>query len=348
MSQNKKFIFICIWSIAGFALSTSYNACSQVGFEKMSTLQSQSVDVGIGNNKVDILVVVDNSASMESEMTGMATRFMSFMDKIKYLDWQLGFTTTDNRTNVTNGNGRLVPLNGLTNQYILSSAMTLAQAQQTFGSTIQMPTNGSGSELGLAATVSAINRSVSSLAEDAPNKALIRDSAALAVILISDAADTSTTTALNVIDAVKNKLGNHKTFSFNSIVIPESSYTTPGTNTKNPNDPCKNYRETAQLDGRKYHELSQLTGGVKGNACSEDYGSQLSAIGQNTAELINSVTLSCQPVDANSDGVIDAGDVEVRTPNGVLSTGYQVNGRKLTFTDYLPVGRNELVYRCII
>ncbi len=59
--------------------------------------------------KVDILFVVDNSASMKFEQQSMANRTSHFLSILKGLDWQIGITTTD-PSDTKFGDGRLVPI----------------------------------------------------------------------------------------------------------------------------------------------------------------------------------------------------------------------------------------------
>src|SRR5690606_34653408 len=95
--------------------------------------------------KVDVLIVIDNSGSMEYEQRNMAQRVRNFISILRGLDWQIGVTTTDPR-NVTLGDGRLVPIHGTKNQYIFDSAMDEDQAQNLLGLTLQRPETGSGTE----------------------------------------------------------------------------------------------------------------------------------------------------------------------------------------------------------
>ena len=46
-------------------------------------------------NKVDILIVNDNSASMDAEQKKMGTRFGSFVSAFNGIDYQIAMTTTD-------------------------------------------------------------------------------------------------------------------------------------------------------------------------------------------------------------------------------------------------------------
>jgi len=311
-----------------------------------AALKIQTAEVKV-NPLVDILVVIDNSGSMANEQANMGSRFASFLDKIKELNWQIGIITTDVSSDAAKKDGRLVVLNGLSNQYILHSSMDPTQAQQIFSNTVQMGTGGSGLEYGIKASIRAIERAFDIKAINAPNTQLFREEASLAVVVVSDALDDSGTQPEDLINLVKNKWAGKKNFTFHSIVVPESAFTDPNAKSVNPNDPCANYRESVKFDGRIYHRLSDLTGGVKGTVCSEDYSSQLSAMGQVTADLVNSLTLECQPFDQNGDGQVDAADIEVRDANGALLSGYTLNGTKLTFSSALPVGLNELRYYCV-
>ncbi len=70
-------------------------------------------------------------------------------------------------------------------------------------------------------------------------------------------------------------------------------------------------------------------------------------MGSATADLVNSVTLSCQPTDSNNDGKVDVNDVQVRAENGAIIKDFTLSGTKLTFTNNLPVGITQLTYYCV-
>ena len=95
--------------------------------------------------------------------------------------------------------------------------------------------------------------------------------------------------------------------------------------------------------GYSYTSLSNLTGGVIGTVCSQDYGSQLTDIGQATIDLINSANLSCAPLDTTGDGVPD---VQITTADGSAAPSYTITGLKTNFSRALPVGANKLTYTC--
>ena len=316
-------------------------------------LKNQNVEV-TGNSKVDILVIMDNSGSMADEMANMSARIGNFMANLKNLDWQVAIVTTDTSSNAALKDGRFVPLkvpsgtNYPAGQYILRSTDDPVAAQNVFAASVKMATNGSANEYGFKAAIRAMARGVdASQPVNAPNNQFFRQGAGLAMLVVSDAHDDSGTTPENVIAAVKSNFGADKNFVWHSIVVPESSYTNPNASKPDPRDPCKDSRESVQYDGRDYMRLSAMTGGVQGNECLSDYGSQLTDMGRVTAELVSSATLNCVPLDMNGDGVVDARDVIVTSTSGQAIPAYTVNGTKVTFSSGLPIGTNQVQYYCV-
>ena len=316
-------------------------------------MQTQLVNVNV-KNKVDVVVIIDNSGSMTTEMASMKQYFSKFLQQLNGLDWQISIITTDPRNSVTDRvavdapkmDGRMVELSGMPGQFILKSSMDFNLASTTFGNTIQMPTDGSGNERGILTAKRAIQRAFDGMPINANSNALaFRDDAALAFVIVSDAYDDVSQPA-DLINEVKAHWNGQKVFAFHSIVVPENSFTNPTATAVDPNDPCKDFRESVHYDGRIYYRLSELTGGVKATECSNDYGSQLSAMGKATIDLVSAATLNCPPVDVTGDGKVDASDVQVTASDGTNVTAFTVNGNKLNFAAGLPPGTNTVKYYC--
>lgn len=290
--------------------------------------------------KLDVLVVIDNSGSMATEHQNMAARFGTFLDQLNGLDRQVGIVTTDARTNVTKGDGKLVEFldkdGRPTAKFMIDSKMTKATAQEWFAKTIQMPTDGSGQEQGIAMTYRAIQRGQNNNGTDARNFALFRPDAALAVLVTTDADETNSagtqdpnkpTFVLNYVKSVYPA----KPFSYHSIIVPLGDAVCVKANGN------ENY-------GYAYDEMSRLTGGTVGTVCASDYGSQLMAIGQATETLVRSVALTCAPVDTNGDG---KPEMQITTSNGTPAPPYTIMGMRINFESPLPMGTTTLVYNCV-
>jgi hypothetical protein len=336
-------------------------------FRVSNALVSQIQDVNVSlSKKVDILMVIDNSGSMAKEQLNMAERFKTFIDQLNGLDWQIAIVTTDVSTTkpLFIRQGRLVPMVGApaANAYVLNSKMDPALVRTVFGNTIQRPVwevkggtdpegveweAASGAERGIAASVQAINRAFDdSQPENLKNKDFFRADSALAILVITDAKETGndkTDTPDYLIDLVQKSWNGTRPFAFHSIVVP-TQYTRLGDAVYDKSDPCKGKREDEAQDGTVYINLSKKTGGIVGDVCADDYGSQLTNMGKGTAELIRSVTLKCKPADLNKDGI--ANDIDVATANGSPVGGFKIDGLKVTFDTALPPGLNKLRYSC--
>lgn len=290
--------------------------------------------------KIDVLVVIDNSGSMGPEHVNMAARFGTFLDQLDGLDWQVGIVTTDTRSSKTKGDGKLVEFldkNGdATAKYMIDSRMAKATAKEWFAKTIQMPTDGSGSEQGIAVTYRAIQRGQSNSGIDARNYALFRSDAALAVLVTTDADETNPEGTQNqnkpeyVWDYIKTTYP-AKPFSFHSIIVPIGDAA------------CKAKDENEGY-GYAYDAMSRLTGGSTGTVCATDYGSQLMSIGQATQDLVRSVALTCAPVDVNGDG---RPEMQIVTSNGSAAPPYTITGMRINFESPLPLGSTTLTYNCV-
>jgi hypothetical protein len=290
----------------------------------------QNVEIK-SNNKVDILIVDDNSASMQFEQKNMAARMSTFLNQLSGLDWRIAITTTD-PVHTTWGDGRLLAMKGLTNQYMITSSTPAQQAQKVLGDTIQRSETGNSSEQGIYATYRSVERSLA--AANSPNKTFFRNDANFATIVISDE-DESAKGVKNIPENLLSFLKttwSSKLFAFHSII------TKPG-------DKKCLYTEGATY-GAIYQKLSLLTGAgtvggaIIGSVCETDYGSQLRGIGDSVQEMQRIMNLQCAPMGPSNSAV-------VVTLNGVNFTApYEVQGLKLVFNTNLPKGQYVLQYRC--
>jgi hypothetical protein len=284
------------------------------------------------NNKVDILLVDDNSGSMEYEQQSMAKRMSTFLAQLSGLDWRIAITTTDPRDKFIWGGGQLLAMTGLPNQYYISSGMPLGQAKKALEDTIQRSEIGSSSEQGIFVTYRAIERSLDP--KDNPNKQFFRNDANFATVVISDEDESDTqfkNIPENLLSFVKTTWPS-KNFAFHSIV------------TRSGDAKCKNSQGYAY--GPTYEKMSKLTGAgmlggsIIGSVCESDYGSQLKGIGDSVQAMQKVIPLKCAPIGAATSAV-------VVTLNGSNYTApYTVQNDRLVFASNLPTGQYSLQYRC--
>jgi len=282
------------------------------------------------NNKVDILLVDDNSASMLYEQEHMAKRMATFLSVLNGLDWRIAITTTD-PTDVSWGDGRLLEMKGLSKEYHISSTTDPKKAQKALEDTIQRKETGSASEQGINATYRAIERS---FVATNPNSQFFRNDANFATVVISDE-DESAKRMRNIPEnllALVKKTWPVKNFAFHSII------------NRTGDVQCKNTQGNTY--GATYEKMSMLTGSgmlggsIIGTVCAEDYGSQLKGIGDSVQAMQKIIDLQCAPVGNQGSNVI------IQYNGSNYTAPYQVDDTRLVFQTNLPVGQYVLQYTC--
>lgn len=99
------FIFTRFFLFAVLPLVTmvAYTNCTRVGFsifdagstQSNETFALQTVTITAPIQAVDILLVIDNSASMDAELSQLGSKFSNFSQALAGIDWQICLTTTD-------------------------------------------------------------------------------------------------------------------------------------------------------------------------------------------------------------------------------------------------------------
>lgn len=278
--------------------------------------------------KVDLLVVVDNSGSMAEEQAKLGARVSNFLSQIDDVDWQLGVTTTDVSDGPFGLKGSILPL-GNTTQKILNKSvpnynslfLDTVVREETFNCTTDCP---SGTEQPLRAAMMAMDQ------RDGNNSGLFRSDADLGVLILSDEDEMSNgaagaTTGTDVIDHFKSIWGNSKEMYGYAII------TQPG------DDACVSSQTNSQAYfGILIDEFVQMTRGMTGSICHEDYGTTLGSIGENLGQLLNFFELHVVPED---------GTVKVRLVPEMENEDdiWYIQGRRLYFTELPPKGTQIIV-----
>lgn len=307
------------------------------------------------NNKADILIVIDNSGSMNAEQKNMASRFATFIDQLKNLDWRIAIVTTDVSSKAYKKDGQFlifdktafntVAADGTVvtapDFYYIDSTMDVIKAKDSFGKTIQRPANeGSGDEQGIAASLRAVQRSQDPLTvpESQPNRDFFRNDAVLSVLVVTDANETNPrgtqpqNTPQNWISTVQT-IWPSKPFVYNSIIV------------KSGDSACLAVNGN-EAYGTSYEALSGLTGGIIGTVCASDYGSQLSKMGQAVVNLRRVVNVNCAPVNQNKNSTL-LDDVLVTLESGATAPVATVSGQAITLANDLPAGTHQVDFWCL-
>jgi hypothetical protein len=278
-------------------------------------------------NSVDVILIVDDSGSMEEDNSKLSHRLNTLVSDLDALnvDYHMCITTTD----TSYWHGSPAYWIGLNKQVILDK--NTPNKNKIFIDTMNaVGTMGSSDERGIFA--------LNSMMANFDQTGCIRSEASLATILISDEDERSVggiaalsssqyralepgDTPANVIANVHNKYDSQnfvKSFLWNSIIV-------------KPGDTACQAKEDAQISpsfyGRLYAQLSNLTGGYAGSICSADYTQHLRYIKDRIVNSLAGMKLQCVPVGS-----------PVVTFSQPVTTNVTVVGDTLKFLPVIPEG----------
>ncbi len=305
-------------------------------------------------SKLDILLIIDDSNSMLPENQRLASRMADFVSTLQTsnLDWQMCVTVT--RALMVGGSpawgasvqwSNYTPASG-TPAWVLRPTANLSTIFTNTINNIGAGWVGTDDERGIkAAWWHVYNGDL----RYPTNSKCYRADAALAMIVISDedvrsvggiAADQfypgefkeleNDDLPPNLMTQVREVFGVQKRWTFNSIIV-------------RPNDTaCMGAQDGAGAKshyGRKYQEMSNLSGGGIGSICDANYSTNLNVFADSIQDSISSIQLECMPVN---------NAIEVTVTPAVANLASEVKGASVTFTPKIPVGRSvNLKYKCV-
>lgn len=238
------------------------------GSEDLSYEESFTQDY---HELLDVLWVVDNSGSMSDDLRAVSANFESFIEVFAALDtdWQIGVITTD--MDAPSDSGQL-------QGPIITPAMADPVAE--FVRQVDQGSSGSASEQGFAAVQAALTDPLLSGA----NAGLMRDDAALAVVVISDEDDSSWIGADDFSSWLAGLKADDEWTTFSAI--------------------CEDFL----ISCYKYGDAADTTGGIVGDIASTDYITVLENISMTSAGLTVSFDLTHEPSDLSRTEVISGGE----------------------------------------
>ena len=317
--------------------------------------------------KVDILMVLDNSQSMAPEHQKLSLRLNKFLEVLNnnQVDWQICYTLT----HVEGGDGELKTDAGAirewyNNTHLLNFSPIGSKilrsnepnAEKYFANTMTTLAlwnfgSGSGHEQPVRAGLLAVDRP--------GNQECFRPDAALAMVTLTDEDERSCGARCQTKTDVGDPHPNHALSLYTDQYRPLTNENNPETLAKRVMEkwPGKTFTSHSisilredrtcydtqdsihpAFYGHVVQTLSDITDGEKGTICADDYASQLTAIGQRTIRSLSSVTLRCAPESVTAITI---------TPNDTGSVG-TVAGNKVHFTPPLPEGTSVRVdYVCL-
>lgn len=319
------------------------------------TPQHDTDTVSLQNNKLDVLVVIDDSNSMLKDNQRLAARLEGFINDLSAqgFDWQMCATLTNAQqisssdpnsywgaSNYWVGNTNSVP-------YILNSSV--ANPYQIFVNTI----NAIGAGWAGTEDERGIKAAYWHLWNGEPGvtgtSGCYRSDANLAVVLISNEDERSIgndqtqlyyqSEANKPLESddlpstylafVQQIFGTQKHLSFNSIIV------RPGDTNCMAQEDAEGYKSHF---GTNYAQLAGLTGGYVGSICDTDYSSNLNYFKNSIVRSQASFALKCAPV---------GGQVKINVTPNYSYTASVDSTNHLNFSPAVPAGSTvDLQYTC--
>ena len=243
--------------------------------------------------KADILLVVDDSCSMQDKQTALGQNFGSF---IQYavaanVDYRIGVTTTTEferecdpilgqcfNNNSKGPEGKLVVDGPTMLKWVTPNT---PQVSTVFQRMVNVGTNGGGYETGLACAVKALTPPVIS----GHNANFLRADANLAVVVITDASDQSSQPVSYYQDLLVNVKGYQRLSYF--------TFSTIGPSLSSPPSGCT-YDDSGATSTR-YRPVVQYTSGVFDEICNTNWAATLQNLGRTAFGFRTQFYLQNQP-----------------------------------------------------
>ncbi len=258
---------------------------SQLGCSDYKLIQRSVGDVftQAEAGEVDILLVVDNSCSMEPYQQKLSQNFDAFLTFFieGNVDYQIGVaTTTAGEPPAANeycsqSEIDAVPEGGemMENNTVIGSGSSNASA--LFSDLVNVGTCGSGQEMGIEAALKVLER---------PNP-LLREDAYLSVIYVSDEQDASplgVNSYINRMRAVKDSDARN-VFNASALVVQDLSL-------------CSTDQiASGAVVGSRYIDFAEQAGGIIENICGDDFESIATDLSLNSSRLNDIFFLTQRP-----------------------------------------------------
>jgi hypothetical protein len=224
-------------------------------------------------SETDILFVVDNSCSMAEEQASLTANFNAFIDTLVELDgdYQLGVITTDN----PDFRGDII------------TSVTPDPADE-FTTQALAGTSGSGDEKGLEMAW----QSTQSGADAGPGGEFLRDGAMLAIVILTDEPDSSSSSGRSPADYVDYWVGiKDDDADLVRVHAIAGEVPTPSCGTASA--------------GTGYDEAVALSGGEFVSICATDWGASLEAVALGSVTINDSFALTQLPVPQTIEVAVD-------------------------------------------
>lgn len=240
-------------------------------------------------SEVDILLVVDNSCSMDPYQEKLGENFLEFISFFTEanVDYHIGVLTTSVGTNepvaqngCTQADVDAIPKGGHLVDGTFITADT-ENAEEKFASMVALGICGSGYEMGLQSAYLAVTDEEAK--ED--NKKFLRDEASLSMIFVANEQDYSPFGVNEYINAFRDVKGQRSRDVFNASALVVKDL-----------EDCSTREVNAGASvGSRYLDVAKQTNGIRSDICADDFATIVTDLSLNASRLTETFYLSDMP-----------------------------------------------------
>lgn len=240
-------------------------------------------------SEVDILLVVDNSCSMQPYQQQLADNFDNFLTYFieGNVDYQIGVVSTTTRDDFPTSRDCQAEADSLPGGGLLLDGAIItpetSNASSRFSDIVNVGICGDPSEAGLEAARLALDYADSGDA----NEGFLRDEAFLSIIFVSDEQDVSIDPVNDYLSdyrAVKADSGDRADMNASALVVDDEA-------------DCSNQQlNSGATLGSRYVDVANQSGGLVGNICSDDFDTIITELSLNSSRLTDTFYLSDRPL----------------------------------------------------
>lgn len=292
-------------TIGGLSLLALLSGCVEYGYARYAGLDIFYQDPP---SAVDIMLVVDNSCSMDPYQEKLSENFQQFISFFSEanVDYHIGILTT------TVADAEPVPENGCTQSDVdaIPKGGHLVggtyidggtdDAESQFADLVQLGICGSAYEMGLQSAYLAVTDHNAVQA----NGDFLRDDASLSIIFVANEDDYSPLGDNDYINAYRDVKGQRDRDVFNASALVVESL-----------DDCSlRERNSGASEGDRYLDVAKQTNGVRADICADDFDPIVTDLSLNTSRLADTFYLTETPAPATL--TVNVDDVDVPCDDG--------------------------------
>lgn len=250
-------------------------------------LDADDVFYQLEAGEVDVLLVVDNSCSMEPYQVELADNFAAFLEYIEAgdVDYHIGVVTTSVAESVPGGTCERADTDAVPDAGELVGGAWITpdtdDGADAFADLVNVGICGAGYETGLDAALLALSEPQVSGA----NKGFLRDDAYLSLVFVSDEEDGSPLTVSEYVNAFRAVKGQRERDIFNASALVVT-------------DPELCPEDSLAYDGgpsSRYISVAEETDGIVGDICEADFEPIVRELGLASSRLTDTFYLSEEP-----------------------------------------------------